>query len=318
MIDLLRRLAPPLPAALLAFAALFAQATAASAETARIGAFTLSYDPAEWRIDGGGSTFMAVCGVDACSHAVVAVTITPAAEWCDTEVARQAAAAAFPWTNRHASNMHARDGYALYFVSAGDGFYDPDHRDPAYACINHRGLRYEFLSKLGVGEEPGPFHAGAVFDLLSGLAAPPPELIALKVEELTFNLADDVWSAGDPEGADGPWSITCLPPACSEHVGVLIGANPVPLVGTCEAMLLPGDGQYTSSETAVVGDGVAFTVTVHHSMCRAWTPPSVEACAVYNGVRYTVSTGIPISGCYFGPHLGEGTLLDLIEGITVE
>src|SRR5690606_13173416 len=112
----------------------------------------------------------------------------------------------------------------------------------------------------------GPFHAGAVFDLLRGLAAPPAEPIALTVEGLTFNLTDDVWAVGDADGADGVRSITCLPPACREHADVAIGADPVPLVGTCEAMPPAPDAGFRGSEMTLAGDDVVFTVTTWHSL----------------------------------------------------
>jgi hypothetical protein len=317
MIDLRRRLAITLTFAIAALFAPLAQSTETPLETKAIGAFTLTYDPAQWRVDGGGSTFMAICSADACSHAVVAVTITPTEGWCDTLDAHDAAVAAFPWATNHGSNMHARERYALYFVSSSAG-YDPDNRYAAYACITHRGLRYEFVSKLGDGERPGPFHSGSVFELLGGLAAPPAEAFTLEVEDLTFDLTDDVWATGKFGGEDGLWSLTCLPPACEEHAWVPISANPVPLVGTCEAMPPPYEEEFNAPEVTKVGGAVEFELTTYHSLCRAWTPPSQHACAVHNGIRYTVSNGIPDGGCYFGPYVPDATFLDLLEGITVE
>lgn len=287
--------------ALAVVAASLATPSAAAEQTASIGALTLNFDDAEWSVD--GNTIR--CISDNCLGAVVDVTITDGLEFCTRDVGYAEAARAFPQADRHAVNVHNVNGLSLVFGQSR--ISENPEGWAVYACATRDGVRYEFTSR--IDEPPTRLQHGAIFEMLLGLVAPTPTTTELRVGAFVTALPSDRWRIADHISEDGRATLTCLPPYCDAPVSVFLTVTPVDPDQPNPCVPDPDTGIINMTPTAE--GGPAFTLQTLHSMCRAWTPPVLQACAVYEGQRYFLGTGA-LTGCNFGPAVAPDLFADLV------
>ncbi len=293
-----------LPALALLVTTAFAASPAMAAEqSAAIGALTLNYDDAIWSV--GEDTIR--CIADECLGAIVDVTMTEGLEFCIRDTGYAEAALAFPGADRHAVNARPVNGLSLVF---GRSRISEDPEGWAvYACTTRDDVRYEFISR--VDQTPPPYQDGAIFELLLGLVPPPPTMIEMRLGDLTANVPSDRWRLSIDE--DGTATLACLPPYCDGPATAFLTVTPVDPddPDPCFGPDFIYDDSYTVTTLIEPAEGPTFTVVTLHSMCRAWTPPALHACAVYEGQRYFLGTGA-LTGCNFGPAVAPDLFTELV------
>lgn len=296
-------------------------APAATLVATPIGGLFFEHDPAVWTAEAADDTAIISCIVKDCGFATVEVFFAPSAERCDEMAALDAAEVAFPDRTSRGVNMHDLNGLAVYVARSGipTPVYDPDAGDAVYACLDRDGVRYEFLTR--IGERPivrgDEWH---VFSVLAALSAPPAPITTISLGGLQLAYPADRWTPSAAMTANGPATLFCLPPLCEGYVPLTIevakaadpGASclPADVVPPIEREFF--DPDVTTIATAD-GQLTLEFVTVHSS-CRAWTPPQYGACVIHDGMRYSFWTGWD-TGCHFGPEIGEGAFLDLVQSL---
>lgn len=303
----LAALLPPLPAA-----------AAAGPAAAEIGRLSLAHDPAEWRIEGGDGRYTIACIAETCAGAVLSVTVAEATDRCDEMVLRDRLRAAFPGL-RHAVNMQAINGLAVYFGEAGAAARSLDEGDAVFACLDREGLRYEFVSIDGRDPRSHAYE-GTVLELLRGLSAAPAAEHVLSLGGLSVRYTADRWQGPNPdlreEDDRGVRVLTCLPPFCNGTASLYFTRSPES-EDVCASVL---DARHSDVERSALTSAGRLDVAIAtiHSGCRAWSPPQYVACVVHDGSTYALWTGLD-SGCYRGRgFIGDDMFLEIVRTLAPE
>lgn len=286
-------------------------ATPASAETAEaeIGALTLTYNADRWSVEGD----IIRCIAEDCLGAVLDVAMVEDGQRCTREFAAEEAALRFPDAERHAANLYALDNLAVVIAQSGRPF-DPDIGRAVYACVSRGDIRYEFTVRIGDDPIP-PRQDGAIYLLLQGLSAPPRGALVLDLGGLAIPYDGDAFRV-EAGPAEGQWSLICQAPYCREEAAISVTASPAGeaecFADEVEDSYLFADAMFTEIAT---GDGApAFSLRTVPSMCRAMSPPMLDACAVHEGIRYRISSGV-LPGCFFDPYVSSGLFLEIVRSI---
>lgn len=294
--------------------------------TAAIGGLWLTIDPAVWDVQRSDRDAVITCLAKECRGAVVDVAFEVTDARCDDRSTVDAVRAAYPDLPSIAVNLHVWDGLAFFVGEAApEGAFRLETGRAVYACLEWGDSRYEFRSRV---DGPIPDYQGAVvFDLLRAFWADPLPEIVLPLAGLELHLPADRWEVT----TDGPLAyspatgglINCTPPQCDDRVFLNVTAEEAaPGETSCLPTALAGGPTQWASDadvgdiaTITTADGVlTLDLVTIHSMCRAWTPPHFGACVIHDGVRYSFWTGNG-AGCHFGPYIGEGAFLDLVQSL---
>lgn len=290
-------------------AAAAAPAVLALEQTVSLGVLDLNYPDDIWRVDAAAEGgWIAICFGADCDGGVLRITTEENESRCDTQMVREAAAAAFPTRPRTYANMFVVGPLAVYLAQADNG-YDPEQRTAVLACVSRAGVRTLFTTVVPADGGLPAFHAGAVFSLLQGLSAEPAPVTTATVQGMALSLPADRWVVLDSVD-EKVLPLECLPPYCDGPAFLSIVAHPVSEAGDCSADAPMFGG--ARAEGVIVAGALRFETYFIDSMCRALSPSQFVACTVHDGMRYTIATGVS-TGCHFGPFVGADLVIDLLE-----
>lgn len=279
----------------------------AGAAQARIGALTLSYDAARWRVGEAGGALTIACVDQVCPGIVYEMTATPEpGRFCGKRESLNAARSLFAF-ERYATNIHVLGELAFVMTSAADDVF-LDTPTAIFGCITRDDIVYRIVSLLG--DRPAPSYSGGhALELLRGLSAPPARQKEIELGALTVAYPGDRWMGG-------AGVLECLPPTCWD-TGAYIVLGAQEETADCVAETTPRDG-WGDEPWQVIVAGTRATITFHATAfwtgCRNATPPIYLACAVHEGVTYRIGSA-PGGGCRVPAGIPQAAFDDLLAGI---
>lgn len=292
-----------------------ASAQPAGEAVADLGQLVLAYAADGWEVATTPDGVTLTCRHESCRGAVIDVRTVTGEPFCETAIAHDAAAVAFPEATQIGANMHVVGDLAVFLASASRG-YDIDNRAAVFACVNREGVRTEFRTRVRPGEPFPAFGGGVVPGLLSGLSAPAAATREFPLGDLVFAYPADRWA--EPEHVVETPTLACLPPTCDWGAELAMEAQPIAPGEACEPVAAGWSGAPPPEVALIVNPaGLKFQISRIESMCRAWSPSQYVACGIHGETRYILATDGG-AGCYFGPIVGEAALLDLIDTIRPE
>jgi hypothetical protein len=271
----------------------------------RIGELTLSYDSGRWDVAAMPDGATITCVDEACQAAAFRVTATAEpGRFCGKDEARETAQALFPFADRHATNIHDVGDLAVVMTtSSNDLGLDAPHA--AFACITRDGVIHRIASM--IGDAPLPAYTGGnLLDLLRGLAAPPPRLVAVELGAISIRYASDRWMrvAGAIGAAPGATVLKCLPPTCRDF-GPAVFLSARESGADCAAELVSAHEQdwlSVGEPWTVVAGELVFAAAQFGTGCRNWTPPRYRACMSLGGFDHVIETPEQF-GCSSAPEV---------------